>query len=87
MGVNFQAPGEILTGHFFCFPPSPFTGYEIVVCVIIKMTMAESCMCSKTVICAIEVHTPASIYLCSVKKPSGHGGTESGSALAGGEND
>lgn len=38
----------------------------------------------ENVIRAMEVHTPAFIYLCSVKKPSGRGEIESGCNLAGG---
>lgn len=53
-------------------------GCEIVARLVLKTSR-------ENVIRAMEVHTPAFIYLCSVKKPSGRGEIESGCNLAGAE--
>ncbi len=71
-GVRMRSAGPSLKrGPATARGPAHLRGWEIV-------TRLDDETSGENVIRAMEVHTPAFIYLCSVKKPSGRGEIESG---------
>lgn len=75
LSCNYMELLLLLTSFTFSASLSPSVSAAYSLPPFLSLSSSLSCICRKNVICAIEVHTPASIYLCSVKKPSGHGGT------------